>query len=142
MTVATRSKLSSTLYLLEFAAPLVESPTTLSPERRKGNQKENTTRLGQFTYESIEACLSEHLTIPYSPDVSQSKLHLSVTCTGGECGIPFYKRYQMPSDYLKLWYSFEVGPTHNLVFSTELDYSRGSEQFNFILNVSQPPTMM
>ena len=79
MTVATRSKLSSTLYLLEFAAPLVESPTTLSPKRRKGKQKENTTRLGQFTYESIEACLSEHLTIPYSPDVSQSKLHLTVT---------------------------------------------------------------
>ncbi len=55
---------------------------------------------------------------------------------GGECGIPFYKRYQMPSEYLKLWYSFDVGPIHNLVFSTELDYSRGSEQFNFILTVS------
>ena len=55
---------------------------------------------------------------------------------GGECGIPFYKRYKMPSEYLKLWYSFEIGPIHNLVFSTELDYSRGSEQFNFILNVS------
>lgn len=56
---------------------------------------------------------------------------------GGECGIPFYKRYQMPSEYLKLWYSFDVGPIHNLVFSTELDYSRGSEQFTFILNVSR-----
>ena len=42
----------------------------------------------------------------------------------------------MPSQYLKLWYSFDVGPIHNLVFSTELDYSRGSEQFNFILTVS------
>ena len=42
----------------------------------------------------------------------------------------------MPSTYLKLWYSFNVGPIHNLVFSTELDYSRGSEQFNFIFSVS------
>ena len=41
----------------------------------------------------------------------------------------------MPSQYLKLWYSFDVGPIHNLVFSTELDYSRGSEQFSFILTV-------
>ncbi|KAL0055672.1 hypothetical protein WJX82_003065 [Trebouxia sp. C0006] len=57
----------------------------------------------------------------------------TATDSGGECGIPFYKRYQMPSQYLKLWYSFDVGPIHNLVFSTELDYSRGSEQFNFIL---------
>lgn len=38
--------------------------------------------------------------------------------------------------YLKLWYSFNLGPIHNLVFSTELDFSRGSEQFNFILTVS------
>ena len=42
----------------------------------------------------------------------------------------------MPAEFLKLWYSFDVGPIHNLVWSTELDYSRGSEQFNFILNVS------
>jgi len=62
--------------------------------------------------------------------------HCTYTIAGGECGIPFYKRYQMPSQYLKLWYSFDVGPIHNLVFSTELDYSRGSEQFNFILTVS------
>ena len=78
------------------------------------------------------------LMLRYSTDVGLSKMHPTMTCAGGECGIPFYKRYQMPSEFLKLWYSFDVGPIHNLVFSTELDYSRGSEQFNFILSVSQP----
>ena len=68
-------------------------------------------------------------------------LCMFVICIGGECGIPFYKRYQMPSEYLKPWYSFDVGPIHNLVFTTELDYSRGSAQFNFILDVSRPPTI-
>ena len=28
--------------------------------------------------------------------------------TAGECDIPFYKRYQMPSEFLKLLYSFDV----------------------------------
>ena len=48
---------------------------------------------------------------------------------GGECGVPTYRRFQMPSqDPTKLWYSFDMGPVHFLQYSTELGFGAGSEQ--------------
>jgi len=50
--------------------------------------------------------------------------------SGGECGVPYTKRFPMPlvNDTVKSWYSFDLGPVHFLSFSTEEDYTAGSEQ--------------
>ena len=47
---------------------------------------------------------------------------------GGECGVPTHKRFQMPGDPDKYWYSFDAGPVHFLQYNTELDFAPGSEQ--------------
>ena len=60
---------------------------------------------------------------------------------GGECGVPFEQRFQMPYNtsmpYLgddgvsrnPLWYSFDHGSIHFLGYTTELDFSPGSPQY-------------
>ncbi|CAK0782920.1 hypothetical protein CVIRNUC_006115 [Coccomyxa viridis] len=54
--------------------------------------------------------------------------------SGGECGVPYDKRFPMPLPGPdKEWYSFDHGPMHFLQFSTEHDFSPGSEQFAWIL---------
>nr|QOL01233.1 putative extracellular protein TR9_041a [Trebouxia lynnae] len=64
--------------------------------------------------------------------------------SGGECGVPFEQRFQMPYNtsmpYLgddgvsrnPLWYSFDHGSIHFLGYTTELDFSPGSPQYEFI----------
>ncbi|DBB10212.1 TPA: hypothetical protein ACH3X3_001785 [Trebouxia sp. C0006] len=64
--------------------------------------------------------------------------------SGGECGVPFYQRFNMPYNtsmpYLDdqgttrtpSWYSFNHGPIHFLGYTTELDFSPGSPQYLFI----------
>lgn len=53
---------------------------------------------------------------------------------GGECGIPTYQHFKMPSqEPQKMWYSFDMGPIHFLQISTELDFAAGSEQNRQVL---------
>eukprot|EP01133_Synstelium_polycarpum_P010867 gene10867-12661_t len=57
--------------------------------------------------------------------------------SGGECGVPYFARYHMlgaegPSR--NLWYSYNYGPVHTLVFSAEHDFLPGSPQYNWIQN--------
>ncbi|KAF1321527.1 Inactive purple acid phosphatase 9, partial [Globisporangium splendens] len=55
--------------------------------------------------------------------------------SGGECGVPFNKRFHMPENGNKIfWYSFEVGLMHHAVISTEHDYTPGSRMFNWLVN--------
>eukprot|EP00474_Spongospora_subterranea_P010166 CRZ10624.1 hypothetical protein [Spongospora subterranea] len=55
--------------------------------------------------------------------------------SGGECGLPYRRRFPTPDGSLeKTWYSLESGPVHTLVMSTEHDFSKGSEQYDFIAN--------
>ncbi len=65
--------------------------------------------------------------------------------SGGECGIPTLAYFPMPGGGWKPdnkqekavvtdspWYSFDYGPIHVTVMSTEHDYSPGSQQHTFI----------
>ena len=74
--------------------------------------------------------------------------------SGGECGVPFFARIASPGDESKSngsillsssatsngpstfsaspWWSLEEGPVKVVGYSTEHDFSRGSEQFSFL----------
>eukprot|EP00262_Sarcandra_glabra_P005601 TRINITY_DN1732_c0_g1_i1.p1 TRINITY_DN1732_c0_g1~~TRINITY_DN1732_c0_g1_i1.p1 ORF type:complete len:645 (-),score=67.67 TRINITY_DN1732_c0_g1_i1:392-2326(-) len=62
---------------------------------------------------------------------------------GGECGVPYSLKFNMPGnsslptgtsapDTRNLYYSFDEGVVHFLYISTETDFLRGSDQYNFI----------
>jgi hypothetical protein len=54
--------------------------------------------------------------------------------SGGECGIPYYKYFQMPTLGVdKPWYSIEAGPVHFTIASTEHDWHNGTEQVLLVL---------
>lgn len=49
--------------------------------------------------------------------------------SGGECGVPMVHRFHTPSNGLGLfWYSFQFGNIHIVQFSSEHDFTEGSEQ--------------
>ncbi|KAG0481445.1 hypothetical protein HPP92_012303 [Vanilla planifolia] len=62
---------------------------------------------------------------------------------GGECGVPYSVKFKMPGnsslptgtgapDTKNLYYSFDSGVVHFLYISTETDFLRDSDQYNFI----------
>ena len=53
--------------------------------------------------------------------------------SGGECAVPMVHRFHSPSNGNGLfWYSFDVGPIHFILFSTEHDFQNLSIQYNWI----------
>jgi len=53
--------------------------------------------------------------------------------SGGECAVPVVHRFHSPSNGNGIfWYSFDVGPVHVLLFSTEHDFSPTSPQYAWI----------
>lgn len=63
--------------------------------------------------------------------------------SGGECGVPYSLKFNMPGkfsfptgtsapDTKNLYYSFDSGVVHFVYISTETNFLRGSEQYNFI----------
>jgi hypothetical protein len=55
--------------------------------------------------------------------------------SGGECGVPTAKRFQMPESSHSngvFWYSFDYGSVHTVVISSEHDLSPGSPQYRFL----------
>jgi len=54
--------------------------------------------------------------------------------SGGECGVALQRRFTMPDagNTASSWWSLDVGPIHFIVMSTELDFTKGSAQWNFI----------
>mmetsp|Transcript_14566 Transcript_14566/g.19155 ORF Transcript_14566/g.19155 Transcript_14566/m.19155 type:complete len:623 (+) Transcript_14566:77-1945(+) len=75
-----------------------------------------------------------------SPDTSDIRNETSFytgTDSGGECGVPYAAYFPMPEpaqDYRldTPWYSFEYGPVHITVMSTEHDFCEGSKQYKWI----------
>ncbi|GAB9465876.1 hypothetical protein Gpo141_00003265 [Globisporangium polare] len=54
--------------------------------------------------------------------------------SGGECGVPMSKRFQMPANGNGVfWYSTEMGLTHHTVLSSEHDFRRGSPMYSWLL---------
>jgi len=49
----------------------------------------------------------------------------------GECGVPYFARFNMPNNN-KPWYSFNLGPAHFTLMSTEHNFKVGSDQYNFL----------
>ena len=57
------------------------------------------------------------------------------TDSGGECAVPMVHRFHSPSNGNSLfWYSFNVGPVHVLMFSTEHDFLPNSSLYKWIEN--------
>ena len=57
--------------------------------------------------------------------------------SGGECGVPTSKRFAMPQSEGSngvFWYSYDMGPVHTTVFSSEHDLSPGSTQYEWLAN--------
>lgn len=55
--------------------------------------------------------------------------------SGGECGVPTAKRFAMPQSEGSngvFWYSYDMGPVHTTVFSSEHDLSPGSSQYEWL----------
>ncbi|KAK9804531.1 hypothetical protein WJX73_005386 [Symbiochloris irregularis] len=68
--------------------------------------------------------------------------------SGGECGIPYFARFDMPYNTTQqwtnqwerpgpssgaAWYSYDHGPIHFVTYSTEYDFNAGSPQYEFIV---------
>ena len=51
--------------------------------------------------------------------------------SGGECGIPYFSYFPMPHPS-NAWYSFDHGPVHFALISTEHDFLEGSEQHTWL----------
>lgn len=58
----------------------------------------------------------------------------SVEDSGGECGVAMTKRFSMPNNGKtnSTWWSLDFGPVHFAIISTELDFSKGSEQLDWL----------
>eukprot|EP01116_Phalansterium_solitarium_P017202 TRINITY_DN4173_c0_g1_i1.p1 TRINITY_DN4173_c0_g1~~TRINITY_DN4173_c0_g1_i1.p1 ORF type:complete len:586 (-),score=221.07 TRINITY_DN4173_c0_g1_i1:325-2025(-) len=56
--------------------------------------------------------------------------------SGGECGVPYEHRFLMPrvdgQGEDQPWYSFDLGPVHVVVMSTEHDFNVSSAQYAFL----------
>ncbi|DBA02716.1 TPA: hypothetical protein N0F65_010541, partial [Lagenidium giganteum] len=53
--------------------------------------------------------------------------------SGGECGVPFNKRFIMPNNGNQVfWWSVEMGLVHHTVISSEHDFTPGSPMFKWL----------
>jgi len=60
---------------------------------------------------------------------------VDATDSGGECGVPMERRFQMPFPQPgDQWYSFDHGPVHFIQTSTEQPFGAGSSQWQFVVN--------
>jgi len=78
-----------------------------------------------------------YMTLPgnHERDFLNSGSYFNVVDSGGECGIPYEKRFLMQNtDHEIQWYSFDFGNVHFIMMSTELNFSIGSAQYQFILS--------
>lgn len=77
---------------------------------------------------------------PWKPDWSYA---VYGTDGGGECGVPYSLKFNMPGNSSEptgthapatrnLYYSFNMGVVHFVYISTETNFLRGSDQYNFI----------
>lgn len=79
---------------------------------------------------------------PWKPSWAES---IYGTDGGGECGVPYSLKFNMPGNSSvptasrapatrNLYYSFDVGAVHFVYMSTETDFLPGSNQYSFIKN--------
>jgi hypothetical protein len=64
------------------------------------------------------------------------------TDSGGECGVPYLANFpnalsdspNLPYQSLAPWYSFDYGPVHVVITSTEHNFTMGSEQHQWVVS--------
>ncbi|PPD98063.1 hypothetical protein GOBAR_DD04930 [Gossypium barbadense] len=77
---------------------------------------------------------------PWKPDWANL---IYGTDGGGECGVPYSLRFNMPGNSSEptgtrapatrnLYYSFDMGPVHFVYMSTETNFLQGSSQYDFL----------
>ncbi|KAE8683037.1 putative inactive purple acid phosphatase 2 [Hibiscus syriacus] len=77
---------------------------------------------------------------PWKPEWANS---IYGTDGGGECGVPYSLRFNMPGSSSEptgtrapatrnLYYSLDIGPVHFVYMSTETNFLPGSNQYNFL----------
>ena len=87
-------------------------------------------------------CLGNH-EFDYPGQSFKPKLFTYKTDSGGECGIPYDRRFNMPGPEFKtigdfltgsrnIYHSRNVGLVHFVMISTEHDMTVGSEQYNWL----------
>ncbi|CEO96390.1 hypothetical protein PBRA_005061 [Plasmodiophora brassicae] len=54
--------------------------------------------------------------------------------SGGECGVPYKKRFPTPTSSRAFWYGFRIGPVHVIVLSTEHALAPGWPQRQFLMD--------
>jgi len=77
-----------------------------------------------------------YMTLPgnHERDFPKSGSLFNSTDSGGECGIPYETRFLMPgTTHEEQWYSFDYGNIHFIMMSTELNFTEGSPQHQFIM---------
>ncbi|PRP84873.1 putative inactive purple acid phosphatase 27-like [Planoprotostelium fungivorum] len=52
--------------------------------------------------------------------------------SGGECSVPYLKRFSRPQNGGDFWYSFDAGSAHFIVFSTEHTFEKKSQQHRWL----------
>lgn len=56
---------------------------------------------------------------------------MDAVVAGGECGVPTERRFKMPGPAEdKPWYSFDYGPVHFTIYSTEHHFHHGEPSRN------------
>jgi len=53
--------------------------------------------------------------------------------SAGECGVPYFARFNMPNKNSP-WYSFNLGPVHFTLMSTEHDFRINTAQYKYLSN--------
>jgi hypothetical protein len=66
-------------------------------------------------------CIGNH-----ERDFNNTGIYMNSSDSGGECGVPYEKRFPMPGAVEdEPWYSFNYGNIHFVLMSTEHDFRRG-----------------
>ncbi|KAH9316015.1 hypothetical protein KI387_024642, partial [Taxus chinensis] len=66
-------------------------------------------------------------------DFDDSGAYYGTPDSGGECGVPYEKYFPMPTPAQdKPWYSINQGPVHFTVISSENDWTKNSEQYQWM----------
>ena len=73
-------------------------------------------------------CIGNH-----ERDFPNSGSFYTGTDSGGECGVPYERRFPMPRPSLdEAWYGFDYGSVHVVLMSTEHDFQTDSNQYKFL----------
>ncbi len=79
-------------------------------------------------FKLVAFLMSDYIGQPFNPNWGNYGID-----SGGECGVPFNTRFLMPQNgFLNNWFSINYPLVHFTFFSTEHNFSAGSEQYQWL----------